>query len=103
MRDRSHDDAMADLFLREPSVAVELLDEILEDGDQAELMTALRQLTKAFGGVTAVAKRANLNKTQAYRTLSPDGNPTVASLRGILKAMGLRIAIKPIQPHNHAV
>ncbi|MBU2767208.1 addiction module antidote protein [Acidithiobacillus ferrivorans] len=103
MRDRLHDDAMADLFLREPSVAAELLDEILEDGYQAELMTALRQLTKAFGGVTAVAERANLNKTQAYRTLSADGNPTVASLRCILKAMGLRIAIKPIQTHNHAV
>lgn len=102
MKDRSHDDAMAELFLKDPSVAADLLDEILEDGDQAELMTVLRQLTKAFGGVPAVAGRAGLNKTQAYRTLSPDGNPTVTSLLAILKAMGLRMAIKPIQSEHAA-
>ena len=96
-RDRSHDDAMAEAFQADPAYAVELLNAILEDGDQGELLIALRQMTKAFGGVSAVAEKAQLNQTQLYRTLSADGNPALASLAAILKAMGLRLAVKPIK------
>jgi probable addiction module antidote protein len=96
MRDRAHDDAMADLFREDPKLAAETLNDILEEGDQAELLMALRQMAKAFGGLSKVAERAELNPTQLYRTLSPTGNPTVSSLSSVLKAMGLRLAIEPI-------
>ena len=96
-RDRSHDDAMAEVFQADPAYAMELLNSILEDGDQSELLIALRQMTKAFGGVTTVAERASLNPTQLYRTLSPDGNPALSSLAAILKAMDLRLAVKPVR------
>jgi len=69
---------------------------VLEDGDQAELLIVLRQLAQAFGGVQAVAQQAHLNPTQLYRTLSPKGNPALSSLTAILKAMGLRLAVQPI-------
>jgi DNA-binding phage protein len=71
MKDRPHDDAMADLYREDPTLAVELLNSILEDGDQGDLMIALRQITKAFVGVPKVAEQAHLNPTQLYRTLSP--------------------------------
>ncbi len=93
-RDRSHDDAMAEAFQADPAYAVDLLNEILEDGEQGELLIVLRQLTKAFGGVAAVAEKANLNQTQLYRTLSEEGNPALSSLAAILKAMGFRLAIE---------
>lgn len=96
MRDRAHDDAMADLFREDPKLAAETLNDILEEGDQAELLMALRQMAKAFGGLSKVAERAELNPTQLYRTLSPTGNPTVSSLSSVLKAMGLRLAVEPI-------
>jgi probable addiction module antidote protein len=92
--DRSHDDSVVEMFQSDPAVAVELLNSILEDGDQAELLIALRQLTKAFGGVSAVAEKSNLNPTQLYRTLSEDGNPALSSLAAILKSMGFRLAIE---------
>jgi len=94
MKDRPHDEAMAEIFRDDPAYAVELLNSILEDGDQADLLIALRQLTKAFGGVQTVAERANLNPTQLYRTLSSEGNPELRSLAAILKAMGLRLAVE---------
>lgn len=94
-RDASYDDAVAETFRTDPAVAVELLNSILEDGDQAELLIALRQMTHAFGGVSAVAERAHLNPTQLYRTLSEEGNPALSSLAAILKAMGLRLAVQP--------
>lgn len=97
-RDRSHDEAMAEVFREDPAVAVELLNAILEDGDQGELLIALRQMTKAFGGVSTVAEKAELNPTQLYRTLSEQGNPELASLAAILKVMGFRLAIQPIKP-----
>ena len=98
MKDRAHDDAMAEVFRKDPAYAVELLNNILEDGEQGELLIALRQMTKAFGGVPKVAEKARLNRTQLYRTLSPDGNPEIRSLTAILKTMGLRLAVQPIQP-----
>ena len=94
MRDRAHDDAMAEIFERDPNYAMELLNSILEDGDQGELLIALRQMTKAFGGVQGVAEKAHLNPTQIYRTLSQTGNPELSSLSAILKAMGLRLAVE---------
>jgi DNA-binding phage protein len=44
-----HDDAMAEVFRKDPAYAVKLLSSLLEDGDRGELLIALRQLTKAFG------------------------------------------------------
>ncbi|SRR6266567_3968512 len=94
MRDRSHDDAMAEILGKDPAYAIELVNSILEDGDQAELLITLRQMTKAFGGVQTVAEKANLNPTQLYRTLSENGNPELRSLSAILRAMGLRLAVE---------
>lgn len=97
MRDRTHDEAMAELFREDPTYALELLNGILEEGEQGELLIALRQMTKAFGGVQSVAEKANLNATQLYRTLSEAGNPELRSLSAILKVMGLRLAVERIR------
>ena len=97
MKDRTHDDAMAELFKEDPAYALELLNNILEDGQQGELLIALRQMTKAFGGVQTVAEKANLNPTQLYRTLSAEGNPELRSLSAILNAMGLRLAVERVR------
>jgi len=96
MKDRSHDEAMADVFRGDPALAAATLDAILADGDQGELMVTLRQMASAFGGVSHVAREANLNPTQLYRTLSATGNPELRSLSAILRTMGLRLAVQPI-------
>ena len=104
MRSRPHDEAMAELYRSDPALALEVINGILADGDQAELMTVLRQLAQAVGGVQAVAEQAHLNPTQLYRTLSPKGNPALNSLTAILKTMGLRLAVQPLAsaPSAHA-
>jgi probable addiction module antidote protein len=97
MRDRTHDEAIAELFKEDRAYALDLLNNILEDGEQGELLVVLRQMTKAFGGVQSVAEKANLNPTQLYRTLSEGGNPELRSLSAILKAMGLRLAVERVR------
>jgi probable addiction module antidote protein len=101
MRDRNHDDAMATLYQQDPAYALQFLKTILKDGDQAELLIALRQMAKAFGGVPALAKETKLNQTQLYRTLSPAGNPALSSISAILKVMGMRLAVEAIATPTH--
>jgi len=97
MRDRPHDEAMAEEFHNDPTYALGLLNDIFKDGDQGELLVTLRQMAKALGGIQAIAAQADLNATQLYRTLSEDGNPALSSLTAVLKAMGLRLAMEPVK------
>jgi probable addiction module antidote protein len=94
---RNHEEATIESFRNDPKFAAEYLNAVLEDGDQEELMLALRRMASAFGGVGKLAQQAELNATTLYRTLSPQGNPELKSLRAMLKAMGMRLAVQPIK------
>ncbi|WP_445658717.1 helix-turn-helix domain-containing transcriptional regulator [Achromobacter sp. NCFB-sbj8-Ac1-l] len=96
MRSKPNDQAMAEMYRDDPAFALELVNQILADGDQEELLIVLRQMALAFGGMQMVAEQARLNPTQLYRTLSPKGNPALSSLLAILRAMGLRLAVAPL-------
>ena len=91
----SHEDATVESFRRDRKFAAAYLDQVLADGDQEELMLALRRLSEAFGGVTGLAQQAGLNSTTLYRTLSSNGNPELRTLRALLAAMGLRLSVSP--------
>ena len=45
---RAHEDATIEMFREDPQLAAEYLNAILEDGDEVDLMLALRTLSKAF-------------------------------------------------------
>jgi probable addiction module antidote protein len=96
MKDRSHDEAMSELFATDPAFAANYLDDILQDGEPADLLVALRQMANAFGGVQKIAQQSKLNPTQLYRTLSNRGNPEVRSLAAVLRSMGLRLSVKEL-------
>lgn len=94
---RRHDEATIESFRKDPAFAAEYLNTVLEEGDQEELLQALRYIAKAFGGVSKLAKKASLNATSLYRTLSPKGNPELKSLTGLLKATAMRLAVQPLR------
>ena len=48
MKDRSHDEAMAELFQADPSFGAELQAEVVRDGNADELAILERQLSAAF-------------------------------------------------------
>ncbi|MFA1030085.1 hypothetical protein ALP10_00701 [Pseudomonas syringae pv. helianthi] len=48
MKDRSHDEAMAEQFASRPDYAADLLTEVRRNGDPAELAILLRQIAKAL-------------------------------------------------------
>ena len=96
MRDREHDESMAEIYRNDPAHAVAMLNDILGDPEAkpGELLVVLRQLAKAFGGVPAVAEKAELNPTQLYRTLSLAGNPSLTSLTAILRSLDMQLVVK---------
>jgi len=102
MKHVTFDDMMAESFRKDPAYAVYLLNDILKEGDPGELLIALRQMSKAFGGVGEIAKQAQLNGSTLYRTLSKQGNPQVSTLSAVLRTMGLRLAVQPIQESAYA-
>ena len=93
---RSHEAATVESFRKRPKLAAEYLNAVLQEGDQQELMLALRRLSDAHGGVTQIAAATKLNVTTLYRTLSPKGNPELRSFTALLKAMGMCLTVKPI-------
>ncbi|ACI09183.1 addiction module antidote protein [Serratia marcescens] len=63
MKDRSHDEAMAEHFRADPAYAAELLAEVRRNGDPAELAILLRLIA------TASADDARSDDADTGRTL----------------------------------
>ncbi len=93
---RTHDEATIESFRRDPKFAVAYINAILKDGDHQELMSGLRYVTAAFGGVSSIAEKTSLNCTTLYRTLSANGNPRLKNFSEVLKAMGMRLSVEPL-------
>lgn len=83
--------------LKDPAEAAAYLEAVIDEGDQAALMLALRQIAQAQGGIAHVARKAKLTREATYKMLSKSGNPELKSLKAVLKATGLRISVKPIE------
>jgi len=68
-------------------------------GDSPEMfLVALRNVAEARQ-MARIAKGAGIARESLYRTLSKSGNPRLNTLNGILKALGLRIAVEAdLQP-----
>ena len=92
-RDKSYDESL-DAALRDPVEAAAYLDAVIEMDDPSALLLALRQVAKAHG-MAEVARRADVGQKTLFKTLSEDGNPTIATLHKVLQAVGLRLSVTP--------
>ena len=83
-------------YLNTPEDIAAYLDAALEDGDERALLLALRQVANKTGGMSQLAKAADLNRESLYRALSNKGNPRLETLTAVLATMGLRLSIAPV-------
>ena len=93
----SHEEATVRSFQKDPDLAVEYLNAVLEDGDAAEILTALRRIADAWMGMSKLAVRARLNEKSLHRSLSEGGNPTLKSLLSISRALGLSVSVRKVE------
>ena len=75
------------------------IDAALEDGNPKVLLEALKNIAKVKGGMTHLAKETGLNRESLYKALSQNGNPRYETLTTIIKAMGFRLSIEPLDSH----
>lgn len=74
--------------------ALDYLNICLDDPDPGLFLMALRDVAKAYGGITALSQKTKLNREALYQTLSKQGNPTLSKLESLLDALGFRLKIE---------
>ena len=94
-RSVSHEESTIRSLSRDPEFAAEYINSVFTDGSQDEIMTALRRVSEAYGGISRLASITGLNSNTLYRTLSPSGNPELKSLLAILSALGFELSVTP--------
>lgn len=79
-------------FLRSEEDLHAYLDAALEEDDPALFAAALGDIARARG-MTKLARDTGLGRESLYKTLSAEGNPELATVFKVLRAMGLRLHV----------
>ena len=69
------------------------LEAALEDGDPALVTAALGDIARARG-IAQIAREAGLGRESLYKALSAEGNPELATVLKVLRALGLRLHVE---------
>jgi len=73
----------------------EYLNTVLEDGNDAEIITAIGRVAKAIG-MTNIAEETGLSRPSLYKALSDGVKPQFATIMSVLKAVGRQILVNPM-------
>lgn len=60
------------------------------DGDPSIIVAALGDIARARG-MMQLAKETGLSREGLYKALSPEGNPSFATVAKVIEALGLRL------------
>ncbi|NKC16444.1 MAG: putative addiction module antidote protein [Gammaproteobacteria bacterium] len=66
-----------------------------EEGDPALIAAALGDIARAQN-MTQLAQKAGMTRAGLYKALSPEGNPSFATISKVAKALGFKITIQPV-------
>ena len=67
-----------------------------DPGDGAVIRAVLKYVARTEN-MSALARDTGLNRGNLYEALSEDGNPTLATLLKITRALGLRLRLEPVE------
>lgn len=82
-------------YLRTPKAMAAYLEAALDDGDPAVVTAALGDIARAKG-MTQIARDAGLGRESLYKALSENGNPELATVLRVVRALGLRLHAVPV-------
>jgi probable addiction module antidote protein len=66
------------------------LEAALQDGDASLVAAALGDIARAKG-MTEIARETGLGRESLYKALSADGNPGLATVLRVVRALGLQL------------
>jgi len=88
--------------LTDPEEAAEYINAAYQDSDRA-FHKAILNVARAHK-IARVARKAGVTREHLHRTFAPRGNPTEATLKAVLKALGLRFSgVEALEPSEAAV
>jgi probable addiction module antidote protein len=79
-------------YLESEKAMAEYLSQVLEDGDNNELIRALGHIAKAKG-MAIVAKESGLGRESLYKALSEGSQPRFETITKVIHALGLKISV----------
>ena len=74
-----------------------LLDDAVAANDAAYLAHAIGTIARSKGGLLALERRTGIKRQTLAKSFGANGNPTLATLLPVLKALGLALRIEPAE------
>lgn len=81
--------------LLDDDFAAGLLKVSLEEEGFETFLVSLREVVRARGGMTALAKATGRGRESLYKALSQEGDPKFSTVYSILKALNLDVEFTP--------
>lgn len=88
-------------YLDSPEAQAEYLAAALETDDAAFVSRSLGVIARARG-MTKIAKETGLGRESLYKALGENGNPELTTLLRVMKALDLRLSVKPATARKRA-
>lgn len=82
-------------YLDSNEMIAEYLNTVLEEGDNADIITAISHIAKAIG-MTKIAEETGLSRPSLYKALSEGSKPQFETIMKVLKAIGGQIRVSPV-------
>ena len=71
---------------------IEYLNQVIADGDDAELAAALGHIARARG-MAAISKASGITREALYKALKPNTKPRFDTVSKVINALGMRITV----------
>jgi probable addiction module antidote protein len=81
-------------FLETPEDIYYYLNEVLADGDPTLIADALGNIARCKG-MTAIAKKTGLNRSNLYHSLNKNGDPQISTVTKLIKSFGFTLIAVP--------
>ena len=66
-----------------------------DPGNGSLIRSALRDVTRAQN-MSGLARQVGMSRAGLYKTLSPNGNPSFATIMRLTRALGMQVVIRPL-------
>jgi probable addiction module antidote protein len=81
-------------YIRDDADRAAYLEAALEDDDPRVVIAVLGDIARSRG-MTEVARETGLGRESLYKALSENGNPSLATVLQVIRAVGLRLHVAP--------
>ena len=88
---------LADYLKADEDIA-EYMSQVMAEDDPSELLYALGMVARARN-MTQLAREVGMTREGLYKALSGTGNPSIATVMKVMKALGLRLNVTPSRVH----